>query len=716
MADNIQLQLPEAGAPTVRTTEDTSGKHHQHILMEFIKSGALQLVTSDEGLPVTPTGEVDSGNSRAAANLPETESFTGTWKDVTTYSESAVLLWTSNVVEGTLYLEFSMDGTTVHRSIPIAIEDVKTGPPHTVTPVAQYFRIRYVPVNSGTSSNDHLDFTVSVLHHSAKSKHLTSRVDSPLSTSTDVENVRAVLTGQDGSGNYTNVKVSQEGAVLIAGGDAVEAATNPFAMYQPLSTSAFGDQVAVRPETQFQLSFPYGIAAAASNSESYTAGSGTITGSNSQCILQTGASIGSTAAMLSRKGIRYQPGLGATCRFTFGCTTNVDTTGTAQSAGLGDEEDGFFFSYRDNVMNVVRRYGGMRDVHILELSSGSTSGGDVTVTLNDAEVEVPVSNNGAGNANETVIELRDGVNWETVAGYRAYADGNVLVLVAVRTGLKSGLFAYTEGTTGATGSISQVVTGVDFQEEVVPQSSWNLDTADGNVALPNIDWSKGNVYQIRYQWLGYGAITFYIEAPETGNIIPVHRIRYANSETEPTVATPTFRFNAFVTNQATTIDLSGFIGSAAAFVDGGAKLEGIRLAQNYEKSGIGTSYEPIVTLCAPRFYSDRTARVTASVFRLVFSASGAADMEVLRNANLSGSTSWSSAGGYLLQDTQSSGASGGTRIWAERVEDKGRAEATANDVLTYVVDLVPGEIITVIAKADSGTIKAGVAFNWVESL
>lgn len=716
MADNIQLQLPEAGAPSVRTTEDTSGKHHQHILMEFIKSGALQLVTSAEGLPVTPTGEVDSGNSRAAANLAETESFTGTWKDVATYSESAVLLWASNTVEGTLYLEFSMDGSTVHRSIPIAVSDVATGPPHTVTPVAQYLRIRYVPTNVGGGANDHLNFTVSVLHHSAKSKHLTSRVDSPLSTSTDVENVRAVLTGKDASGQFTNVAVSQEGAVLIQGGDAVQAASNPFAVYHPLSTSAFGDQVSVNPETQFQISFPYGMAAAAAVTESYTSGSGSLIGENSKATLQTGASIGSTAAILSRKAIRYQPGLGATCRFTFGCTTDIDTTGVAQSAGLGDEEDGFFFSYRDNVMNIVRRYGGLRDVHLLALSSGGTSPGDVTINLDGVEVEAPITNVGAGNANATVIELRDGVNWETVTGYRAYADGNVLVLVALRTGVKSGLFSYTEGTTGATGTLSQAVTGQDFTEEVIPQSTWNLDKADGTEILPDIDWSFGNVFQIRYQWLGYGAITFFLEAPGTGNLLPVHRVAYANANEDPSVFVPTFRFNAFVTNQATTKNVSAFVGSAAGFVDGGKVLEGQRLAQNYSKSGVGTAFEPIVTLCAPRFYEGRTARVTSNVFRLVFSASGAADFEILRLANLEGSTSWSSAGGYLLQDTSSTGATGGTRIWADRVETNGRAEATANETVEYLVDLVPGEIITVVAKADSGSIKTGVAINWAESL
>ena len=85
-------------------------------------------------------------------------------------------------------------------------------------------------------------------------------------------------------------------------------------------------------------------------------------------------------------------------------------------------------------------------------------------------------------------------------------------------------------------------------------------------------------------------------------------------------------------------------------------------------------------------------------------------------AALEGSTSWSSAGGYLLEDTSSTGYSGGTRIWADRVESSGRAEASSNDVLEYVVDLVPGEIITIVAKADSGTIKVGAAVNWVESL
>ena len=56
-----------------------------------------------------------------------------------------------------------------------------------------------------------------------------------------------------------------------------------------------------------------------------------------------------------------------------------------------------------------------------------------------------------------------------------------------------------------------------------------------------LDPTKGNVYQIEYQWLGYGQITFFIEDNESGRFIPVHRIKYSNKNSIPSILIPTVR-------------------------------------------------------------------------------------------------------------------------------------------------------------------------------
>lgn len=79
-------------------------------------------------------------------------------------------------------------------------------------------------------------------------------------------------------------------------------------------------------------------------------------------------------------------------------------------------------------------------------------------------------------------------------------------------------------------------------ETWVRQGSWE----------PGCTWAfdptKGNVYQIRFQWLGYGEIQFYIEDPEIGNFVQVHRIQYANQNVNTSIRNPTLQIHASTTN------------------------------------------------------------------------------------------------------------------------------------------------------------------------
>ncbi len=45
--------------------------------------------------------------------------------------------------------------------------------------------------------------------------------------------------------------------------------------------------------------------------------------------------------------------------------------------------------------------------------------------------------------------------------------------------------------------------------------------------------TKGNVYKMQYQYLGFGQLRFFIEDQQTGGFILVHTIDYANRNTVP---------------------------------------------------------------------------------------------------------------------------------------------------------------------------------------
>ena len=117
---------------------------------------------------------------------------------------------------------------------------------------------------------------------------------------------------------------------------------------------------------------------------------------------------------------------------------------------------------------------------------------------------------------------------------------------------------YFFGYQGAVFGLFRRQNGTDF---FTAQADWNTDTFDGSGDAGNpsgqlLDHTKGNVYQIRYQWLGYGAIRYYIEDSETGIVTQCHVIQYANQNILPSVFNPSFVLRAEVTNLGNTSNLT----------------------------------------------------------------------------------------------------------------------------------------------------------------
>lgn len=87
-------------------------------------------------------------------------------------------------------------------------------------------------------------------------------------------------------------------------------------------------------------------------------------------------------------------------------------------------------------------------------------------------------------------------------------------------------------------------------EEFIPQGSFNW-------TLPSwFNPQLGNVYQIKFQWLGFWAIQFFIEDATTGQFLKVHEIEYANTNSTPSIYNPSLPICIYWTNGTTSADLS----------------------------------------------------------------------------------------------------------------------------------------------------------------
>jgi len=103
--------------------------------------------------------------------------------------------------------------------------------------------------------------------------------------------------------------------------------------------------------------------------------------------------------------------------------------------------------------------------------------------------------------------------------------------------------------------------GVDT---VVVRNDWNGEFPAG------IDFTKGNIFQIRYQWLGYGYLRFFMLDPngqEIGYKL-MHTINYPNTSADVHILNPTLPIFAEVANTGNNTNIVAYTPSAAAFVEG----------------------------------------------------------------------------------------------------------------------------------------------------
>lgn len=481
----------------------------------------------------------------------------------------------------------------------------------------------------------------------------------------------------------------------------------------PYNSSAFGETNVAKLSPVIQLQFPYSINT--NNVIQFTNGSGNIFNNNSQANLTSGTTQLSDAAIASQDFITYQPGMGAMARFTSGFTTGNSSIGTFQQIGLGNQEDGFFFSYTNNDMNIIIRKGGLRTQYSLIITTGATSNGNIILTLNGISQNIPVI---ISDINNNAFQIG---NFDFPL-YNNSSNGNTINIIAERTGLQNGTFTFNANGTGMVATLIQKVVGVTETITTINRSVWNKDKCDGTDFIPLIDWSKGNVFQIKYQWLGYGFVSFYLENPNTANITLVHEYKYPNTNTTPSISNPSLQFLANVANALTTNNLSMFIGSVGCFIEGDYPSVGGTFGNNvarfYTKSVGNTNLTNVVTFRSPPYFKGKSNRAVVGISRITITVSTAANINIIRNATLTGNTNWTTLGNdILLESSQSSSTvSGGEQIYLERGEKQDRFTIEPFKTQYFILKIYPNDTITIASKADTGNSVISVVFNWLEPL
>lgn len=249
----------------------------------------------------------------------------------------------------------------------------------------------------------------------------------------------------------------------------------------------------------------------------------------------------------------------------------------------------------------------------------------------------------------------------------------------------------------------------------IAQTAWNLDVCDGTNDLQNLDHTKGNVYMIQFQYLGYGAITLHVEETTTGRFIPVHRIANANTSASTNLTNPSMPLYARAENTTNDTNIILYSGSLSAYTEGKIVIPSTILnSVNNTKSSI-TTLTNILTIRNKTTFASITNKnnIHLSVYNATVDGNKNAIIELYLNCTLGGSPSYTDIDtdtSIVDYDTAGTTITNGTKILSEGV-------AKTGSITTKLVDLdiilPPGDTLTIACTSSQAT-ECSVTVSWVE--
>lgn len=392
------------------------------------------------------------------------------------------------------------------------------------------------------------------------------------------------------------------GPQTVAGGDKV---------YVDGPSSTFGDLRVITINPQGQGDFVYGIQNDIFTTSSFAGGS--VTAVSGVCELSSGTNAAGSATVQLRRGLKYRPGQGSLMRVT--ALYSTPDAGNAQFVGAGTAECGYFVGYFGTSFGILHSITGQREIRKLTITTGEATE-NVTVTLDGNSIVVPVS--GGNSPEQTAYELsRADYSQVGNGGWLADAiSGSVFYIAARSNSTSTG--SYSVSGPNIVGSFTRTKAGLAQTNTFISQSSFNLDKLDGNGPTGMLlDPTKGNVFEIAFQYLGFGNANFNIEDPETGKFRNFHIIKNANSRTTPVLKNPNVSALATSANIGGTTSTKLKTASMSSFIEGEIKKLDPKFAKSFQFSGISSAtYVPLGILKVNRVFNDESCFGEFDILRI----------------------------------------------------------------------------------------------------
>lgn len=486
---------------------------------------------------------------------------------------------------------------------------------------------------------------------------------------------------------------------------------NPLPVNAQLNTTAFGDLKVESMSPVLQISAEYGLLNQVLTVIDAGA-SGTATVVDNKFTCQTGTDAGGLSSITSLSLLTYRPGQGAVARFTTVFTTGVANNN--QVGGLISSENLFAFGYLGTVFGIIYGHDGRTETQELTITTASTGSENATVTIDGTGYTVPLT---VGTVQHNAFEISESLNAQ-VSNYDFSSNDDQVVAQAIISDAM-GSFAFSSGT--AVAAWAQITSGTPPDlSDFIPQADWSENNFSS--LTPSFDPTKGNVYQIQFQYLGFGAIKFYIEDPATGNYILVHIIKYANTATIPSVTNPSFRVGWISRNIGNTTNITVSGSSAAGFIEGNVVIGAPPRADGNDQTSVGTTATNVICFRNRLTFGNKRnrAELLPVVLSLSTQANKSAFFEIRANPVFGGDIDWAyvnKEASIMEVGKDAVTVTGGQLIGGITVVAGSSSIIEFNTRFWNKFSAIPGQVFSVTARVSSGSAAdMQVIATWVEDI
>lgn len=276
-------------------------------------------------------------------------------------------------------------------------------------------------------------------------------------------------------------------------------------------------------------------------------------------------------------------------------------------------------------------------------------------------------------------------------------------------------------------------------ENWIHQANFNGDKLDGTGPSGMvINPAFGNVWVIKYPYLGYGDIEWFVQEPISGRFILVHTIRYANSTNITEFSNPTFYLWAENVNSGGgASDVALYSGSVGIFLTGEKLYLGPQNGTSRRTTVLANTDTAILSIKNCTTYNGVPNRSIIRLRSLSYTGDGGSGsgsnigiLTVRKGATLTGSPSFTPINGST-GDNGNTITSGNSIVSVDVAGTVANPTTTGNivfntsvarsassgDVLLDGRDVFvyPGEIVTVVANQQLAS-DCAVTLNWEEDV